>query len=98
MVAWYVRQVPGEVHVRHPDYPQLRLDITRTEAVDLLRALGEALSVTEPHFIDVSPWRRVVDWFRQHTWGRADEKRRIERIGRIIESRMGLKADFEEPK
>lgn len=94
---WYVRQVPGEVHVRHPVYPQLRLDVTRSEAADLHRALGEALSVSEPHFIHVPLWRRFTDWLRQHTWGRAEEARRNARIDRLIEARMGLKDDFEEP-
>ena len=43
-MTWRLAVLPAEVHIRLPRLPHVRLDVTRTEAVDLLNELAVALS------------------------------------------------------
>jgi hypothetical protein len=52
------------------------LDLTRSEAKDLLCALALALNETMPLSPRVPLWHRVRDWLARRTWNRRHEVER----------------------
>ena len=61
-MVWSIRVFQDTVAIRHPGFPNYRLDVTRTEAADLSNELALALNnpVKTPFVV---PWRlRFHDW------------------------------------
>lgn len=75
--AWRYRVIGRELQLRNKKLPHLRLDVTATEAVDLLKtlevALGEqaAMPVVRP-----SLWWRFRDWLSRRQWNRKHKEER----------------------
>lgn len=67
-MTWRLAVLPAEVHIRLPRLPHTRLDVTRSEAVDLLNELAEALA--DPRNIVFKiPWHmRLRDRWALWRW------------------------------
>lgn len=77
-VTWRLVVLPTEVHIRLPRRPGLRLDVTRSEAADLLEELSKALAapLSKPYRV---PWHlRLRDWWLLALW-RLSPQAKLER-------------------
>lgn len=67
---WKHRQFGQEMQLRHPELPHLTLDIFRSEAEELYRALGEMLDMPAPLPFRVPRWERIKQWWQRKVWNR----------------------------
>lgn len=68
--AWRYRQFGNEVQMRNDALPHLGMDIWRSEAEDLYRALAELLEMPAPLPYRV-PWHtRLSQWWDRMVWRR----------------------------
>lgn len=72
--GWRYRWLAGvELQVRNKSTCTLRIDVTRSEANDLLTALAMALNETPPPVVRVGFFRRFWDAMARRTWRRKNE-------------------------
>lgn len=67
-MTWRLVVLPTEVHIRLPRRPGLRLDVTRSEAADLLEELSKALNAPLSKPYRVPWWMRLRDWWALTLW------------------------------
>lgn len=63
----------SELQFRCRAIPPLQLDLTRSEARELLLALAKALGEKPPPVVKATPWMRLIDWLARRTWRKAHE-------------------------
>jgi len=71
--SWHWTPIGDELQFRSKTLPTMPLDLTRTEADDLMRAIGLALHERPPLTPRRSLWARFADWLVRRTWNRKHE-------------------------
>lgn len=74
--SWRWTPIGDELQFRSKALPTMPLDLTRTEAGDLLLALAKALDEQPPPMVRRSWLLRLRDWLARHTWNRSHEVER----------------------
>lgn len=83
--TWTWRFVGSEVHLRSRTLPTLRLDMMRSEAADLMRALSRALGETLPKQPRITAAQRKADKRARSTWNKANAAERTAAIRAMAE-------------
>lgn len=68
--SWRWTPIGDELQLRSRALPTLPLDLTRSEAADLMRALAAALNEPAPPVVRRSWFGRLHDWLARRTWNR----------------------------
>jgi hypothetical protein len=83
--AWRYQFIGDEIQLRSRALPTMPLDLTRSEAKDLLCALALALNETPPLSPRVPLWRRMTDWLARRTWNRRHTVERAYAMKRLAD-------------
>lgn len=82
--AWRWRPIGGEIQFRNKTLPTLRLDITHTEAADLLRALSRALDEKPPKQPRITKTQRLADQRARRKWNKTNEIERRYALQQLV--------------
>jgi len=74
--SWRWTPIGDELHLRSKALPTIRIDVTRSEARDLMAALAAALNEVLPVTPQRAVWLRLTDWLARRTWNRKHEVER----------------------
>lgn len=68
--AWKWREFGEEAQLRNAQLPWLAMDLFRSEAEDLYRALGQVLGHSQELPYRLSRWERIRQWWLRRVWKR----------------------------
>jgi hypothetical protein len=83
--SWRWSHIGGDLQLRSKSLPTMRLDLLRSEAVDLMRALAKALDEKLPKQPRLTKTQRKADTAARKRWNKAHEIERAYALKQMAE-------------